>query len=379
MRAFVFTDGSLSRQAGRFVWLSIDTENAKNAGFLKKYPVNVWPSMFVIDAATETAAMRWVGGATVPQLVSILDDGARAVRGSRGGFEEALARADRLYADGKNAEAAREYRRAITLAPAAWPRYGRTVESLLFALESSGDPAGCTLLAREAFPRVRHSPSAVGVAGSGLGCAVDLPANYPKRAEIVAELTRDVRDVMADSKLTMSGDDRSGLYQTLIAEREDAKDEAGQARLTREWSDFLDADAARAKTPEQRASFDSHRLSAYIALKEPQRAIPMLEQSERDLPDDYNPPARQAVAYKEMKEWDKALAASDRALARAYGPRRLGILRTRAEIFEGKGDKSAARETLAQAIREGEALPEGQKNPAMLASLKKKLDAIPGS
>jgi len=195
----------------------------------------------------------------------------------------------------------------------------------------------------------------------------------------VAELARDVRDVMADPKLTMSGDDRSGLYQTLIAEREDAKDDAGQARITREWSDFLDAEAARAKTPEQRASFDSHRLSAYMALKEPQRAIPMLEQSERDLPEDYNPPARQAVAYKEMKEWDKALAASDRALARAYGPRRLGILRTRAEIFEGKGDKSAAREALAQAIREWDALPEGQKNPAMLAALKKKLGALAGS
>lgn len=376
MRAFVFTDHSLSRQAGRFVWLSIDTENAKNAGFLKKYPVDVWPSMFVIDAASETAAMRWVGGATAPQLVSILNDGARAVRRSKGGFEEELARADRLYADGKNAEAAAAYRKSLALAPRGWSRYGRTVESLLFALGSSGDPAGCALLAREAYPRVRNTPSEANVAASGLGCAVDLPADYPKRAEIVGDFERRVRAVMADPKRDMSGDDRSGLYQTLIAAREDARDAAGRERLTREWSNFLDGAAARAKTPDQRASFDSHRLSAYIALKEPQRAIPMLEQSERDLPDEYNPPARQAVAYKEMREWDKALAASDRALAKAYGPRRLGILRTRADIFDGKGDKNAARETLAQAVREGEALPEGQKNPAMVAALRKRLDAM---
>ena len=376
MRAFVFTDPSLSRQAGRFVWLSIDTENAKNAGFLKKYPVDVWPSMFVIDASTETAAMRWVGGATAIQLVSILDDGVRAVRRSRGGFEEALARADRLYADGKNADAVKAYRQAIALAPRDWPRYGRTVESLLFALESSDDPAGCALLAREAYPRLRNTPSAPNVAASGLGCAVDLPAGSPARKEIVAEFEREVQAVMADPGRRMSGDDRSGLYQTLIAAREDAKDDAGRERLTREWSDFLDGEAARAKTPDQRASFDPHRLSAYIALKEPQRAIPMLEQSERDLPDEYNPPARQAIAYKEMHEWDKALAASDRALAKAYGPRRLGILRTRAEIYEGKGDKNAARETLARAIQEGEALPEGQKNPRMVAALRKKLDAL---
>ena len=52
----------------------------------------------------------------------------------------------------------------------------------------------------------------------------------------------------------------------------------------------------------------------------------MLQASERDLPDDYNPPARLATAYKAMRRWDEALAASDRALAKAYGPRKLGML-----------------------------------------------------
>ncbi|HET9792929.1 MAG TPA: tetratricopeptide repeat protein [Thermoanaerobaculia bacterium] len=376
MRAFVFTDAALTRQAGRFVWLSIDTENGKNAGFLKKFPVDVWPSMFVIDAGSETAAMRWVGGATTAQLLGILADGERAVRRTRGGFEEALARADRAYAQGKNAEAAKEYREAIAKAPRSWPRYGRTVESLLFALDQSHDPAGCVETAREAFPRVRHSPSAVNVAGNGLGCAVELPPTFPRRGELVAEFEKDVREVMEDPKLTMSGDDRSGLYQTLIDAREDARDAAGQRKLTEEWSAFLDGAAARAKTVEQRTSFDSHRLSAYLALKEPEKAVPMLEQSEKDLPDDYNPPARLALAWKELHEWDKALAASDRALAKAYGPRRLGILRTRAEIFQGRGDVASAKATLERAIAEAEALPEGQKNAGMVAALRKRLEAL---
>src|SRR5512142_637332 len=187
MRAFVFTDAALTRQAGRFVWLSIDTENGKNAGFLKKFPVDVWPSMFVIDAGSETAAMRWVGGATTAQLLGILADGERAVRRTRGGFEEALARADRAYAQGKNAEAAKGYREAIAKAPRSWPRYGRTVESLLFALDQSHDPAGCVETARAAFPRLRHSGSAANVAGSGLGCAVELPPGFPRRGELIAE------------------------------------------------------------------------------------------------------------------------------------------------------------------------------------------------
>ena len=36
MKAYVYTDKSLERYAGRFVWLSINTEDAKNAAFLKQ-------------------------------------------------------------------------------------------------------------------------------------------------------------------------------------------------------------------------------------------------------------------------------------------------------------------------------------------------------
>ncbi len=68
MRAFVFTDESLAKRAGQFVWLSVNTELAKNTGFLKKYPVQAYPSFFVISPETETVAYRWMGGATVAQL-----------------------------------------------------------------------------------------------------------------------------------------------------------------------------------------------------------------------------------------------------------------------------------------------------------------------
>src|SRR4029453_6729332 len=35
MRAFVFTDKALTQRAGQFVWLSIDTEKAQNAAFVR--------------------------------------------------------------------------------------------------------------------------------------------------------------------------------------------------------------------------------------------------------------------------------------------------------------------------------------------------------
>ena len=36
MRAYVFTDASLSRHAGQFVWLALDFENSRNAAVVKR-------------------------------------------------------------------------------------------------------------------------------------------------------------------------------------------------------------------------------------------------------------------------------------------------------------------------------------------------------
>jgi tetratricopeptide (TPR) repeat protein len=113
-----------------------------------------------------------------------------------------------------------------------------------------------------------------------------------------------------------------------------------------------------------------------MELGEPERAIPMLEASERELPDDYNPPARLAVAYKAMKKWDDALAASDRAMAKVYGPRKLGVYSTRADLFAGRGDTTAARKTLEEAIEYAEALPPGHRSEGTIAGLKKKLEGL---
>jgi tetratricopeptide (TPR) repeat protein len=376
MRAFVFTDKSLSTRAGQFVWLSIDTEKAKNAPALRKIKVQAWPSFFVLDPKSEKTVLRWVGGASVAQLNKILDDSRASFHPARSPFEVELAKADRLYGEGNNREAVPAFQKALALASPGWPRYGRTVEQYLFALEVTEDNLTCARVSRDALPKLQGSPSLWSVAASGLGCAVDLPADNPEKRDFIALFEPLTEKLLRDPKIEMSGDDRSGMYQTLIAAREDAKDEAGQKKLTREWSDFLDGEAARAKTPEDRAVYDSHRVSAYLALGEPQRAIPMLEASERDMPADYNPPARQALAYKAMKEYDKALAASDRALKLAYGPRRLGILRTRADIFLGKDEKDSARKVMEQAIAETKALPEGDNTKAQIESLQKKLDSI---
>jgi tetratricopeptide (TPR) repeat protein len=102
----------------------------------------------------------------------------------------------------------------------------------------------------------------------------------------------------------------------------------------------------------------------------------MLEQSAKDFPQDYNPPARLAHVYFLLKRYDEAMASSDRALSLVYGPRRIRVLSERAEIQQARGDRAAARKTLEEAVRFADGLPEGQRNEEQVVSLRRKLDAI---
>ncbi len=377
MRAFVLTDPALASRAGQFVWLEIDTEQPRNAAFGRKHGIAALPTFFVLDPNDERVALRWVGGLTVPQVQKFLDDGRTAVAGkARTAAELALAHADRLYGEGKNAEAARAYREALAAAPAKWRSYGRAVESLLFAYQTTHACEEAVALAQEALPRLAGSPSAFAVAVGGLDCALDLPEQDPRSVERATAFEAHVRRLLAAPSLGVAADDRSAGYETMVRARKQAKDGPGARKAAEEWAGFLEAEAAKAKTPEQRAVFDSHRLSAYLELDQPDRAIPMLEASERDLPGDYNPPARLAVAYQRLKQWDKALAASDRALAKVYGPRKLRVLQARSDIQAGRGDTVAARRTLEEALAYAQALPEGQRSEATIAALEKKLASI---
>ena len=193
----------------------------------------------------------------------------------------------------------------------------------------------------------------------------------------MAGLEKDTSETLdAAGRIAMSADDRSSLYESLVDARDQAKDEPSAHKLRDEWAAFLEKEAAKAKTPDQRAVYDSHRLEVYLGLKQPEKAIAMLEQSERDLPKDYNPPARLISAYRAAGRFDDALAASDRALKLAYGPRKIGIYRNRAAVYLAKGDKASAHKTIEEAIAYAESLPTEQRSEGMIASMKKQLDTM---
>jgi tetratricopeptide (TPR) repeat protein len=377
MRAYVYTDKSLEKYASRFVWLSIDTEDAKNAPFLKRYPIPALPTIVVLDPRHDAVAMRYVGGTTVPQLKKMLDDVESKYRSrALSTAETMLAKADAFASDGNHAEAAKQYDMALAAGSKSWRGFGRAAESLLFELSMNDDNERCASRAIALYPLVKGTVSSANVASTGLSCAAALDKAQTKRGEWITALEKATREVFDDSKIALSGDDRSGLYMALIDARDATGDDEGAIALKAQWAAFLEGAAAAAKTAEQRAVYDSHRLSAYLDLGTPDKAIPMLEQSELDFPNDYNPPARLALAWKALKDYDRALAASDRALAKIEGPRRLTVLGARAEIFAAKGDAKTARETIAAAVAYAKSLPDGQRSDGRIKSLEKKLASM---
>jgi tetratricopeptide (TPR) repeat protein len=374
MRAYIFTDKALERYAGQFVWLSLNTEDSKNAAFLSKYPISALPTLLVLNSTGEKILMRYIGGTTVPQLAGLLDSISTKVQP---GIDDLIASADQLASAGKHEEAAKLYKSALHKAPKGWRRYGSVAESLVYSLSEAKEFERCAAQALDLSPELKSTRSGAIVAQFGLDCAVSIDESNAGRADLLGKLATAIRKSLDDPVIDLAGDDRSGIYMSLIGAHEALKDQAGTQKLLQEWSAFLERAAREAKTAEQRAVYDAHRLTAYLELGTPEKAVPLLEQSERDFPNDYNPPARLALAYKAMREYEKAIAASERALARAYGPRRLTILRNLAGIYVAQDNKEMARKTFVDAIQYAKQLPRAQLSEKSIAALEGELGKLP--
>jgi tetratricopeptide (TPR) repeat protein len=176
----------------------------------------------------------------------------------------------------------------------------------------------------------------------------ELPADAPQRAALPAliALATSLAETSSDAVLL---DDRSSLYLSLVGVLKSTNPEESK-RLALNWSNALDAQAARETEPARRRVWDPHRVDAYLALDEAARAVPMLEQSEREAPEDYNAAARLARVYLSLQRLPDARAAIDRALPLANGPRKLRLYTLKADILEASGDKPGARLALSEAL-----------------------------
>lgn len=380
MRAYVFSDPSLWPLAKDFVWLSLDTEKATNATFLAAFAMQVWPTLWVVDSRDERPVLKWLGSATAKELVDLLSDAKDAfMRGDSGGDAgAALLRGYQDSAVGRREEAVREYKEALVAAPPHWRKRGSAVEALVACLDELKLDVECAETAMHEMAKLPPGTSLANVGLSGLECARRLPVGSAGRI-YAPLLARAVEQIALDETVPILADDRSGLFEATVDVHEEDKDIVGARALAARWADFLERQAQAAKTPEARAVFDAHRVLAYLALGDPARALPALVSSERDLPADYNPPARIAKVDFELKRYDDGLAAIERALSRGYGPRKVRLYLLKADLLAARGDPSGATATLHQAQAYAGQLPQGTSPTQALVEVEKRLSASPST
>lgn len=371
MRVQVLPEVLSARHAGRFVWLSIDTENPANAAFLERFKIEVWPTFLVLEPERQAPVARWVGSATAEQLEALLGE---ALRGGVARPDTELERARAEQAAGRAEEAIDGFRAALAEGGERWPRRAEAAEALVQVAAASGRARACAETARAEGPAMSRGPRFANVVGVGLSCAAGASPQAPWRAAALAALEPLAREAAALPGLL--ADDRSGILEALVEAREAQGDAAGARRAAARWWRFLEAERRGARSPEARAALDGPRVAAALKLGDPGRALPALEASARDLPGDYNPPARRARVLLELGRLAEARAQVEEALAKAYGPRKLGIYRLAARILEARGDREDLAALLDRAIADAVALPAPQRDDEVEAELRTRRAAL---
>jgi tetratricopeptide (TPR) repeat protein len=310
---------------------------------------------------------RWLGGASAGQVQRFLTEGSRAAALLRADARSAddplhqLASADRLATSGQHDAAAAAYAKALTLAPPDWPRRPETLVAQITALSKAKAYDECLALGSQGMEQTGMSASAVDFAHYALDCAERQKSPLSLATQKQAERRLDV--LCGEGSPELSPDDRADACSALFDVRTGLGERAGahQALLTR--LTVLER-AALGKPTNVALAYDWARTDALIALDRAAEALPFLLEHERAAPDNYNPPQQQARCYKALGRWAEGLAAIERALALAYGPRRASFLTLKADLLLGAGRNAEARAVVEEQLLAYRALPAGQRQPA---------------
>lgn len=381
MQTTVLRDPSLAPIADRYVFAAIDTDREQNAAVVARYPLQNWPTFFVIAPQDEAVQERWLGAASIDQFRTLLKDGEAAYLAHTGGaaHDPLLA----LLRDGNQAAvkkdwkaAAAAWKDAIAKAPPTWPRRSDVLVSLISATWKAGDVPACLDLALAHAGETGSTANATDFLVWALQCAGDKEADPAKASQVrdvaIARLTPLIDDAAAPLSIDDRSDAMMNLREALAAQGK--KDEA-RAVAERQLAYLADA-AAKAADAWAASTFNWPRAEVHVWLERGLEIVPALEKSAADLPREYDPPYRLAWVLMKSGEPAKAKPWAEKAVALAYGARKVRMQGLVIEVHKALGDlpgERAAREAMVKIL---EALPPEQAQPEALAKAKAELEAM---
>jgi tetratricopeptide (TPR) repeat protein len=377
MQSFVLTAANFPAITSRFVLLAIDTERADNASFLEKLPVSVWPTFYVASPELEVLG-RWLGTASPAQFSHFLSESDRAA-GLRGSEQlpandprVPLALADELATRGKFQEAAQSYAKALALAPKDWPRRPETLVAQITALAKAKAERPCLELAGAALEQTGRGVSAVDFASYALACADAAPKGDALAGKVQSAAKRQLHGICHQDSTELTPDDQAAACASLAEAENALGDAAGAQHAMLQRLAILER-AASGQPDAAALAYDWALTDTLLTLGRAQEAVDRAVARERALPDNYNPPQYQAKGYKALGRWEEGLAAIERALRLAYGPRRVSFLTLKADLLLGAGRKEEARQVVLEQLAQYRALPSAQRQPAQEARIEKRL------
>lgn len=332
MQNFVFKDEKVQALDKVSVFLALDTEKEANAELVKRFKPTAWPSFLVLDPKGEKVLARLTGGATAAEFSAFVTQAAEAKKPTT------LAKADAALTQGSRPEAEKLYQAALGEKGMTPQQIGRAATSLVLMYWQNGRPDQCAIEGERFAKAAAGTYFAAGLRATAAECLMEKePLDKKRLTALAAALIDDLKNP------ELAVDDKSDLYSTIASCHEALGDKAAAEAAMRARLAMLEDAARSAPDAETARTFDAHRTEVYIDLGRPDDAIAMLTASEQQAPQDYNPPARLALAYFKKGDLANARAAVARAKQKVYGPRTAVVLMLEGDIEKKAGDKTKAK------------------------------------
>jgi hypothetical protein len=362
----------LTRYAGQFVWLELNFDKEKNHAFFGKYGAISTPTCYIIDAQNGRVTASQTGAMSLTELKQFLKRGASNVtKKVESPADAALARGDGLFAQ-KPDEAVAAYREALRLAPSNWPHRKLVEASLVVAQQDAKQWRDCAETAAAEAANMERTAIFGRMVVAGMWCVVS-PDPAPWSRQMASRLEPLAKEAL--SLKTTELDHRDELYRTLMYLCLSRDDKTCTAEWGNRW--LVELDARKPANNEERSAVDIARVENVQTYGDPKRILPALNASERAMPDSWNASLRVAQMENAAKNYDEAIAACDRGLARKAGPAgRSWLLRIKADALGNKGQPEIARQTLEEALTAAEAIPNPQTREANVKTIKAALERL---
>lgn len=360
----------LARYAGQFVWLELNLDDPQNRAFFAEHAVRATPTFFVIDSGSGHVAATQLGAMSLAELKQFLDRGTDEILSkNHTPADAALARGDTLLAHNEPAAAAKAYEEAVKLSSSESPRHELAQAALAVSLQTNGNWERCAETASDEASHMRRDSAFARTVIAGMWCVVQSdPAPWIKtQAQTLEPLAEEVL-----SSPNAERDDRDELYRTLMYLALQQNNEALAGKLGDRW--LAELDAIQPGDNDERSAVDIARVENIQIYGDASRILPALIASERAMPDNYNASLRVAQMESAVKNYDAAVAACDRGLARSPGADgRAWLLQTKADALMQKGQVQEARRLLEEALVAAQQIPDARMRASNVAKIEKAL------